>query len=127
MNLEGGRSTPYTIIVLDLDPPYGSTPFLGPLLHWHQSGVTVASDNSLKLSSNKGNIDWLAPTPPPLSGPHRYLFILYEEGKEYDSEHVKSAFGESISTFSRLRWDVDTFVEKAGLGSVVAATYFKSS
>jgi hypothetical protein len=114
------------VICLDLDPPFASFPIAGPVNHWLQSGFRLSpSDASGKLeTSDPFVIDYYRPGPPPGAGPHRYLFLLYEQPANFD---VKAhAPGKAVGVFGRIRYDLDAWEQKIGLGPVLAANYFNS-
>ena len=136
----------YIIIGLDLDPPFPSFPFLGPALHWIQTGLTIAAaDQATGLLSVVGPSDndtagattttttttatvvpplasYHPPRPPPGSSPHRYVFLLYEQPEDFDRQVDRKPIGLS----DRPRFDYNGFLERTGLGEVVAVNYYLS-
>jgi phosphatidylethanolamine-binding protein (PEBP) family uncharacterized protein len=79
-----GGST-YVVVCFDLDPPFPSWNTLGPGLHWLQSGLKVGPGQMLEVAGKTPVIAFYAgPAPPPGSGPHRYLFIVYEQPEGFD-------------------------------------------
>jgi phosphatidylethanolamine-binding protein len=148
----------YIIIGLDLDPPFPSFPFLGPVLHWIQTGLTIATaaDQATGLLSVVGHssndttgatttattttttttaatttttvtvvlplASYHPPRPPPGSSPHRYVFLLYEQPEDFDRQVDRKPIGLS----DRPRFDYNGFLERAGLGEVVAVNYYLS-
>ncbi|KAH8892209.1 PEBP-like protein [Thozetella sp. PMI_491] len=122
----GSPEKTYIVVCLDLDPPFASFPFAGPINHWTQSGFRLASSegNGKLETSDPFVINYLRPGPPPGAGPHRYLFLLYEQPGSFD---VKAhAPGKEISVPARIRYNLDAWEQKVGLSEVLAATYFKS-
>jgi len=123
----------YLLLNVDLDAPFKSLPFLGPILHWLEPSLTLSSspqeegfatltkDEGSKLSS----VFWAPPGPPPGAAPHRYVFLLYEQPDGFDP--AKLGFGEGIGRRARMRFDLNGFEEKAGLGKAVAGNWFESN
>lgn len=114
----------YIVISLDINAPFPSFAPLSPVLHWLQAGFTVTSTGDL-VSSDSAIAFWAGPGPPPISGPHRYIFLLYEQPADFDAKLFSKASGFGIK--DRMRWDVSKFEKLAKLGSAVAATYFLSN
>lgn len=73
--------------------------------------------------------NWIGPEPPPGSGPHRYVFLLYEqpEGFEAAGKKYAPAEGKEMGIWGRVRFDLDGFEREVGLGKAVAANYFLSN
>lgn len=67
------------------------------------------------------------PNPPGFSPVHRYIFVLYEQPKDFDVKKHLPKDGDEMGLWPRLRYDVDKLVEEMRLGEVVAANYFTSS
>lgn len=115
------------MICLDLDPPFKSFAVLGPALHWIQPGLK-SSDRAGKLAYTDSYIcDYAGPGPPPVSGPHRYIFLLYEQPADFDLKKYAPPAGQKVGISKRVRYDLEAFEKEAGLGAVVAANYFESN
>ncbi|KAJ9611271.1 hypothetical protein H2200_004454 [Cladophialophora chaetospira] len=114
----------FIIISLDVDAPFPSFAPLSPVLHWLQAGFTATSDGEL-TSSDPAIAYWAGPGPPPISSPHRYIFLLYEQPADFDAKLFSKSSGFGIK--DRMRWDVSKFEKQAKLGSAIAATYFLSN
>jgi len=121
-------SGPYLVIGLDIDAPFPSFQVLGPILHWIQSGLTPGADGSL-TSSEPFTANFIGASPPPGSGPHRYVFLLYEQPADWESLHKKHApaNGAPLPNMKRMRYDLDAFAKEARLGPVLAVNYFTSN
>ena len=111
-------------------------PFLSPILHWVQPGLKVSGSSSKELSTEVAHIvDFIPPGPPPPSGPHRYLFMLYEQPPGFDGKALGQTLGKPASAeegapfglWNRVRFDYDGLVKKAGLGEIVAVNFFTSN
>lgn len=58
---------------------------------------------------------------------HRYVFLLYEQPKDFDVKKYVQKDGDEMGLWPRLRYGIDKLVDEMGLGEVVAANYFTSS
>lgn len=64
----------------------------------------------------------------PVSGPHRYVFLLYEQPSGFDAKKfMPQAEGQEFPMMQRIRFDPSKFVKDAGLGEVLAGNYFESN
>lgn len=63
-----------------------------------------------------------------VSGPHRYVFLLYEQPSGFDAKKfTPQAEGQEFPMMQRIRFDPDKFVKEAGLGEVLAGGWFESN
>ncbi|RFU28161.1 hypothetical protein B7463_g8170, partial [Scytalidium lignicola] len=126
-----GATGTYIVINIDLDAPFPSFSFLGPVLHWIQSGLKpqTAADGTTKLIAEDTPFitDYHGPGPPPPSSPHRYVFMLYEQPEGFDPAKFAPPNGEKIGIRPRIRYDLKAFEKEAKLGPVVASNYFVSN
>nr|POF03444.1 protein d1 [Quercus suber] len=122
---------PYIAICLDIDAPFPSLPVLGPILHWIQPGLipSTGADGSKTLTAPGVPFvaDYIGPAPPPGSGPHRYVFFLYDQPADFDAKKWAPAGGKPLATYKRMRYSLADFEKEAKLGSVIAANYFTSN
>lgn len=119
---------PYIAIAIDLDAPFPSFDVLGPILHWVQPGLRGAdASTGLTASDVPFVADYIGPAPPPGSAPHRYVFLLYAQPEGFDGAAFAPAGGKPLSLWLRMRFDLDVFEKKAGLGPVLAVNYFNSN
>lgn len=109
--------------------PYQWFNFLGPILHWMQPGLKSggAGSQALTVSDTPVIAHYLPPTPPPFSGPHRYVFLLYEQPADFDVKKYAPPAGEDFVPRNRMWYNLTTFEKEAKLGPVVAANYFCSN
>ncbi|KAI9714785.1 MAG: hypothetical protein M1820_000074 [Bogoriella megaspora] len=121
------KSATYIAIGIDLDAPTPSINFLAPILHWIQPGFKAAQDSDALTSSDAFVANYIAPSPPPISSSHRYLFILYEQPEGFNGKDFAPPDGKPLGNTSRMRFDLDAWIKKAGLGQPIAANYFKSN
>ena len=71
--------------------------------------------------------DYAGPGPPPVSGPHRYVFLLYDQPADFDVSKYAPAGGKGLGIKGRVRYNLAAFEREAGLGPVVAANWFCSN
>ncbi|KAJ5562815.1 Phosphatidylethanolamine-binding protein PEBP [Penicillium sp. DV-2018c] len=116
----------YMVVCLDIDAPFQTLNFLGPVLHWIQSDLKVTSDGELK-SDAPFVADYIGPAPPPVGAAHRYLFFLYEQPANFDHTAHAPVGGKKLGAMSRMRYDLETWAEMIGLGPIVAFNYFTSN
>lgn len=115
----------YLVVCIDLDAPFPSFAFLGPIIHWIQHDLVASSSGELTAEGGtKAITDYAGPHPPPISSPHRYVFLLYEQPTEFDRN--KLGLPENFGLRDRMKWNQAEFEKKAGLGKVVAGNWFKS-
>jgi phosphatidylethanolamine-binding protein (PEBP) family uncharacterized protein len=122
----------YLAVSLDPDAPFPSFPLLGPILHECQTGLAGtdgATDGGwTRLAAAEGPAaSWIAPNPPSISGPHRYVFLVWEQPQGVTLEKIRQMMGwgeGNVGLGKRVRWDLDGFVRKAGLGEVVGGAWF---
>jgi phosphatidylethanolamine-binding protein len=55
------------------------------------------------------------------------VFLLYEQPADFTVSKHAPAGGKEVGIMGRVRWNLGKFEKEAGLGTVVAANYFKSS
>lgn len=114
----------YLVVSLDIDAPFPSFSTLSPILHWIQPGIKI--DGTASLDTSKPFVaNYIPPTPPPGSAPHRYLFFLYEEPEGFDYKKHAPPNGKNMGMWQRIRYDLDTWGEQIGLGPALAFNYFK--
>lgn len=115
---------------LDIDAPFPSFSVL-PALHWIQSGLKASSSSdgagaSTLSSTEPFIVDYAAPGPPPISAPHRYVFLLYEQPADFDVKRYAPPEGKKVGIRPRMRYSLDVWEKEARLGPVLAVNYFKS-
>lgn len=126
---------PYLVVQIDLDGPFPSFPFLSPILHWIQPGLKPASDAArggeeveLTAPDVPYVADYHGAGPPPGSGPHRYVTLLFEQPEGFDGKkHGQPASGGKVGISGRVGWGFDRFLEEAGVGRPVAGNWFVSN
>ncbi|KAM7193955.1 Phosphatidylethanolamine-binding protein PEBP [Naviculisporaceae sp. PSN 640] len=144
----------YMVITLDLDAPFPSVPLMSPLLHGIQADLTLATedidpdDEYIPLEATSppagiyGNVgksgevvDYMGPSPPPTSAPHRYMFMLWEQPGGLTGEKICEEIGigknqgsgelhGDMGMMGRARFDQEGFERRLGLKRVVGGNYF---
>ncbi|TQV99398.1 hypothetical protein V2A60_004876 [Cordyceps javanica] len=129
---DGGK---YIAICLDLDAPFPSFSFLGPIAHWIQTDLVAAENGGseggggfTKLESGaRPVVPYVGPGPPPPSAPHRYVFMLWEQpasvaGPDEVSKALSLPAEPGLT--ARIRWDQAAFEKRMGLAEPLAVNYF---
>jgi phosphatidylethanolamine-binding protein len=84
-------STHYTLIMTDPDAPSRANPTFREYIHW-----AVVNIPGNEVSQGEEVCSYMGAGPPYNTGPHRYLFLLYQQGRiltEKQVEKVKSYLG----------------------------------
>ncbi|XP_006778440.1 PREDICTED: phosphatidylethanolamine-binding protein 4 [Myotis davidii] len=113
---KASESATYILIMVDPDAPSRSSPQARFWRHWL---VTDIKGADLKKGEIKGQelSDYQPPTPPPLSGFHRYQFSVYlQEGKTISLLPEESE--------GRGFWEMDKFLSRSQLSEPEASTQF---
>jgi len=99
----------YTLIMLDPDAPHSNSPWL------HMLYINITDPRNIKPA----NIitSYSAPSPPPRTGRHHYITILYEQRHPIYGQPT-------IGDWSRPHFNVDGFVAKYGLRPVSSTQFF---
>lgn len=123
----------YVALCLDLDAPFPSFSVLGPIAHYIgvdliAGGASSEGFTTLEAKS-KPLMPYIAPGPPSLSAPHRYVFLIWEQPGGMTAETAREALGlaKAPGMMARMRWDQPTFEQKLGLGQLLAVNYFTAS
>ncbi|CCX29632.1 Similar to Carboxypeptidase Y inhibitor; acc. no. P14306 [Pyronema omphalodes CBS 100304] len=86
-----GEPAIYTIVLTDPDAPSRENPKNAEFCHWIQTGLTA--DDTIFYSKSRALMKYMGPAPPPKTGKHRYVFLLYR-GSNKDLQEPKD----------RVRW-----------------------
>ncbi|PYH91157.1 PEBP-like protein [Aspergillus ellipticus CBS 707.79] len=118
----------YMVVCLDLDAPFACFGFLGPVLHWIQPGLKPAPiSGGFKLRVREPFVaNYIGPSPPPCISPHRYVFLLFEQPVGFDVHRWAPPDGKTMGSWRRMRFDLDAWGKRIGLGPVLAFNYFVS-
>lgn len=70
----------YTLAMTDPDAPSRDNPEWSEMCHWIATAVAISKDFSceiMPLNDLKDIIEYKPPGPPPKTGKHRYVFLIY--------------------------------------------------
>ncbi|KAI1617382.1 phosphatidylethanolamine-binding protein [Exophiala viscosa] len=123
----GDLSSRYIVVSLDNDAPYASFNILSPILHWIQADLKVSPATNNLTSEGAAVVNWIGPDPPPGSGPHRYVFLLYKQPSNFNSNDHAAPGGQAVRLWPRIRWNLAEWEKKTKVGQPVAVGYFKST
>ncbi|KZT54291.1 PEBP-like protein [Calocera cornea HHB12733] len=122
-NLPFGHRGPYLILTVDPDAPSHSDPKNSPFRHFLQTDLWLRGELSdelpyaWKLENESTPLsEWYPPAPPPGSGPHRYVTLLYAQPDDLDLTFV--------DWDDRKRFNVKRFAERTGLNEPLAGLWF---
>ncbi|KAI5481357.1 PEBP-like protein [Pseudohyphozyma bogoriensis] len=108
----------YTILSVDPDATSRANPIYGPVRHWAQSGLVVGADGKVETKES-AHMSYKGPGPPPKTGLHRYIFLLYRHTKEIQGVEMDNEL------MGRIKWDFGNFVDEHGL-ELVGINFFLS-
>lgn len=84
----------YTLMAVDPDVPE----LFKPALHWYI--INISSDFSYETIS-----DWYGASPPWKHGPHRYIFVLFEQKQKLNKEEVTNIVKYEGSIIYPVKWN----------------------
>ncbi|KAI9873497.1 MAG: hypothetical protein M1830_000343 [Pleopsidium flavum] len=128
-------NTIYTLILTDPDATSRSSPKMSEMCHWIATNLTLSpslstTSSAVSISPLSHNlhkttdelISYLAPSPPPKTGKHRYVFVLLAgpEGKELKKPEERPHWG-----YGKVRHGVRDWAQENGL-VIVGANFFYS-
>lgn len=118
----------YTLVMTDPDAPSRAEPKYRQFRHWVITGLKAPAisasetSNLNALKTKASTTPYRPPGPPPGSGFHRYIFLLFQEpSSEFTVPQGEPEHGSTLE--DRRSWDAIKFGEKYGL-KLVGATYF---
>eukprot|EP00741_Cyanophora_paradoxa_P016901 tig00020943_g16322.t1 len=107
----GDASKLYTLVMSDPDAPSHSNPRCGEWRHW-----IVVNVRGSDLSTGDVLTQYAGPTPPEGTGPHRYVFALFEQAGRLEGVQLPE---------SRCGFKARDFAEQHGLRPV-ACNFFSA-
>jgi len=119
-NVIGARSKgPFVVSTVDLDAPTPQTPTSAQIRHFLGGNFfletpripTLLSNNTAALSPFR------QPTPPAGSDPHRYVFLLFDQSREFNGQTLVNA-NTSVSNFN-----ISSFASAVKLGQPIGGTF----
>ena len=128
-------SSLYSVLLIDPDAPSASNPVMANWLHYLHTNVDGhALTQPLDLSttslphtaSSTLSTTYAPPTPPPATGPHRYVLLVYRQSSvlpSVQSLHIEQASDSRRGKWSLVQWERQA--AEAGVAvQLVAGSYF---
>ncbi|KAI8958771.1 PEBP-like protein [Daldinia sp. FL1419] len=119
---EKSSGVTYTITITDPDAPSRDNPEWSEFCHFIATGVDISSSDSvLRLSSLKDIIPYKPPGPPPKTGKHRYVFLVFAPANDTtDPLHLTKPGDRKHWGTGKARHGVRDWAEENGLKPVAA-------
>lgn len=113
----------YTLIMTDPDLMKTNDPINGQVRHWVQPGLVPSTSGSNELTATQpAHTSFLPSAPMPLTGPHRYIFIL---ARETGTTPIGVGERGGQADFKeRLQFVTEDFIKQHGL-EVVGVTFMR--
>ncbi|KAI0750957.1 phosphatidylethanolamine-binding protein [Daedaleopsis nitida] len=113
----------FVLAMVDPDAPTPQAPTSAQIRHLLAPNISLngsAAEGALLVNNTPAISDFLRPTPPAGSDPHRYILLLFVQPANF-SDVVPSILNAStpISNFN-----ISAFAEQTGLGSPIAGNFF---
>ncbi|KIN97415.1 hypothetical protein M404DRAFT_1006053 [Pisolithus tinctorius Marx 270] len=121
----------YTLVMTDPDAPSRKNPKLAQWRHWVVTGIKAPHPSEALTGHLDGRFTELpvtpyhGSTPPPGTGPHRYVLLLYREPAS-GLTIPPDAPERRNSPDDRAKWDAAVFAEEYGLKPVAANFFYVS-
>lgn len=106
----------YTLAMVDPDAPNRADPKAAQWLHWLVVNIPGEDLSGGDVSLGKVLMQHNGPSPPQGSGPHRYVFLVYEQTRS-----VRSRVSRNRAGFDIEKW---TSSRSNNLGSPVAGNFY---
>jgi hypothetical protein len=111
---DGAPGALYTVLMYDPDAPSRDRPSAAPWRHWVALDVRADPAGRLQTAGARGE-PYAGPSPPPGSGPHRYVVEVYQQAGPLP--------GDVPLAPERSRWDAAAFARDNGLRLVGQAVF----
>merc|ERR1711997_250086 len=113
---EANPGSKYTLAMVDPDAPSRDNPTAAQWLHWLVVNIPGSDLVAGDISLGKVLMQHNGPSPPQNSGPHRYVFVLYDQGKT----SVRSRVSRNRAGFDLEKWSTS----RQDLGKPVAGNFY---
>ncbi|KAG2746459.1 PEBP-like protein, partial [Suillus brevipes Sb2] len=118
----------YTLVMTDPDAPCKKNPEFREWRHWVVTGVKAPSTSAVEMDNLAAQLTkpavtpYYPPSPPPGSGEHRYVLLLYEEPNAGFSISADAPERRNQPA-NRKNWNATMFADKYGL-KLIGVNYF---
>ncbi|EIW61216.1 PEBP-like protein, partial [Trametes versicolor FP-101664 SS1] len=113
----------FVLAMVDPDAPTPQSPTVAQIRHLLAPGIqangSLAAGAAL-VNNTPAISDFLRPTPPAGSDPHRYILLLFVQPANFTT--VASQFVNASTPISN--FNISLFAEQVGLGSPIAGNFF---
>ncbi|KAL0957020.1 hypothetical protein HGRIS_003121 [Hohenbuehelia grisea] len=118
----------FVLAFIDPDAPTPSNRTLAQVRHLLGGDFALEGqlNETTPLLANKSEAitEYLGPGPPPGSGPHRYVVLLFNQNTTPNQTFPSVSASFANSTTPRIGFNVTRFAEETGLTGPVAGTFF---
>jgi len=117
----GAKDSTFTLILTDPDAKSRAKPKMSEMCHWIMTNLTTPIPEPPPMHASKEGelMEYLPPSPPPKTGPHRYIFVLLEG----DTTDIKAPADRPHWGYGKKRHGVRDWADENGL-TVVGANFF---
>lgn len=117
LSFEADADKLYTLVMVDKDAPSRENPKFGFWRHWIRVNVegNKVADTGFEVSP------YIGPGPPPKTGLHRYVFLVYQQ----EGGRIEHDFWGNDGMDGKC-FDFQAWAEQHKLGEPLAAWYFQS-
>jgi len=116
----GKSSNFFTVIMMDIDAPGENDTGSSNWLHWIVGNVP---GSNVRLGNTR--VEYLPPAPPPGTGYHRYLLLVYQQHSKFIYQTDEIIRGDTLR--GRCHFDLSMYCEEHELFKLYAGTWFQSS
>ncbi|XP_054157291.1 protein D3-like [Oppia nitens] len=108
----------YTLVMTDPDAPSRTDPQYGQVKHWLTINIPGTD-----ISQGHALAEYIGSGPPPESGLHRYIFLVYKQPGVFQTDEKPVT---NRSREGRMKWDVREWAKNHNLGEPVACNYYQA-
>ncbi|TCD62350.1 hypothetical protein EIP91_007048 [Steccherinum ochraceum] len=109
---------PFVVAAVDPDAPTPQEPTSAQIRHFLGGNFRLVPGGGL-VNSTAALSNFLQPTPPAGSDPHRYVFLLFEQPRGFNQQTLVN------STTSISNFNISQFAAAVGLGSPLGGTFMR--
>ncbi|TRM70410.1 phosphatidylethanolamine-binding protein [Schizophyllum amplum] len=115
----------YVVAMVDPDAYYPDNSSVSQVRHYLGANLTVGGIGSFWTSPIKNLTEpitnWMSPSPPDGSDPHRYVVLVYQQPWNFTLDDIKPYLN---SSSERENFNLTSFASAVGLAEPVGGTYF---